>query len=56
MQQGLRRSLMTLLVIGSEVNALIERLARTASETFIGNDIKFHLKNPLSNEGSMYSS
>ena len=46
---------MTLLFIGSEVNALIERLARTASETFIRNVIKFHLKNPLANEGSIYN-
>ena len=41
---------------GSDVNALMERLERTASETFIRNIIKFHLKNPLANEGSIYSS
>ena len=32
----------------------MERLARTASETFIKNVIKFHLKNPLANERSIY--
>ena len=40
---------------GSDVNALMEHRERTASETFIRNVIKFHLKNPLANEGSMYS-
>jgi len=40
---------------GSDVNALIEHRERTASETFIRNVIKFHLKNPLTNEGSIYS-
>ena len=39
---------------GSDVNALMEHLERTASETFIKNVIKFHLKNPLANERSIY--
>ena len=40
---------------GSDVNALMEHRERTASETFIRNVIKFHLKNPLANEGSIYN-